>query len=156
VEIQQQFLTFELNSQVYGVPIGLVREINRISDTTPVPRTPIYIVGVMNLRGKVIPVVDMRLKLGMPKTESTKHTCVIVVEVKSGLVGAVVDKVQSVIELTQAQIEDPPDLGDEAEGFLLGMGNLQSHVAILLDLMKLFDRDGVVGALSTNQNKEAA
>ena len=155
MEKQKQFLSFELNSQLYGVPIGLVREINQISETTPVPKTPDYIVGVMNLRGKVIPVIDMRLKLGMPKAKATKETCVIVFEVKSGLVGAVVDKVQSVVDFTEEQIEAPPDLGGEAEAYLLGMGNLQTSVAILLDLIKLFERDGVVGDLARKQVEAA-
>src|SRR4051794_20245968 len=75
-----QYLTFVLNNRAYGVPIGTVREINRVSDITPVPQTATFVAGVMNLRGKVIPVVNLRLKLGMPQIEHTKETCIIVIE----------------------------------------------------------------------------
>lgn len=152
--MDQQYLTFELNSQLYGAPIGLVREINRIAETTPVPKTPDYLIGVMNLRGKVIPVIDMRLKLGMPVAEATKNTCVIVVETQSGLVGAVVDRVLSVVDFPPEQVEPPPKVALGSEEYLLGMGKFENQVAILLNLLKLFEKDGVVGGV--NLQTEAA
>jgi len=146
MSLNQQYLTFELNGQQYGAPIMLVREINRITETTPIPRTPVYVEGVMNLRGKVIPVINLRLKLGMSKGETNQHTCIIVVETPNGLVGAIVDKVFSVVEFRPEQLEAPPNVGSKEHLHLLGMGKLDERVVILLDLLKLFETDGVIDA----------
>ncbi|MEK6772383.1 MAG: chemotaxis protein CheW [Bdellovibrionota bacterium] len=141
-----QYLTFVLNSQLYGVPIGTVREINRLSEITPVPKTPSFVAGVMNLRGKVIPVVNLRSKLGFERTNNTKETCIIVIETVVGQVGMIVDSVRGVIELFTNQIEPTPNLGNSAETeFVLGMGKLENTVIILIDIVK---------ALSNNQLAE--
>ncbi len=141
-----QYLTFVLNSQLYGVPIGTVREINRLSEITPVPKTPSFVAGVMNLRGKVIPVVNLRSKLGFERTDHTKETCIIVIETIVGQVGMIVDSVRGVIELFANQIEPTPNLGNSAETeFVMGMGKLENTVIILIDIVK---------ALSNNQLAE--
>ncbi len=143
-----QYLTFVLNSQSYGVPIGTVREINRLSEITPVPKTPVFVAGVMNLRGKVIPVVNLRLKLGFVQTEHTKETCIIVIETLVGQVGMIVDSVRGVIELVSNQIEPTPNLGNSSETeFVMGMGKLENSVIILIDIVK---------ALSAAQLQELA
>lgn len=132
-----QYLTFMLNGQLYGVPIGTVREINRPSEITPVPRTPEYVAGVMNLRGKVIPVVNLRIKLGFKAVAHTKETCIIVIETTVGQVGMTVDSVSGVIELTSSQIEPTPNLGTSANTeFVLGMGKVENKVVILIDIVK--------------------
>jgi purine-binding chemotaxis protein CheW len=138
-----QYLTFVLNQQLYGVPIGTVREINRMSDITPVPKTPNYVAGVMNLRGKVIPVINLRTKLNFESISATKETCIIVIETQVGQVGMIVDSVSGVIELVSTQIEPTPNLGNTSETeFVLGMGKVENKVVILIDIVR---------ALSHNQ-----
>lgn len=138
-----QYLTFTLNAQLYGVSIGTIREINRVSEITPVPRTRAFVAGVMNLRGKVIPVVNLRMKLGFEAIGYTKETCIIVIETPLGQVGMIVDSVSGVIELAENQIEPTPNLGDISNSeFVLGMGKLENKVVILID---------IVGALSSQQ-----
>src|SRR5688572_15543782 len=105
-----QYLTFVLKSQPYAIPIGIVREINRIVDITPIPQTPEYVAGVMNLRGRVIPVVNLRLRFGFEETAHTRQTCIIVIEGANGEFGTIVDAVTGVVNLTATQIEPAPTL----------------------------------------------
>lgn len=151
-----QYLTFTLNSQLYGVPIGTVREINRLSDITPVPRTPAFVAGVMNLRGKVIPVLNLRLKLGFEQVPHTKETCIIVIETPVGQVGMTVDSVSGVIELVSSQIEPTPNLGNEAEtDFVLGMGKLESKVIILIDIVRALSQSQLQNLAEAAEPKSA-
>ena len=137
-----QYLTFYLKSQSYGVPIAAVREINQLSDIVQIPKTPNFVMGVMNLRGKVIPVVDLRLKFGMDKTPHTKETCIIVIETKLGQVGAVVDAVSEVVDLTNEQIGPAPVLGEEKElSFVKGMGKLNDTVIVLVDVVNALSKE---------------
>ncbi len=133
-----QYLTFVLSHQLYGVPIGAIREINRMSEITPVPKTPSFVAGVMNLRGKVIPVVNLRKKLNFEPIETTKETCIIVIEAFDGQVGMIVDSVSGVIELASNQIEPTPNLGNLVDTeFVLGMGKLENKVIVLIDIVKV-------------------
>ena len=137
-----QYLTFVLKGQTYGVPIGTVREINRVSEITPVPQTPPFVSGVINLRGKVIPVVNLRVKFGLEFAQYTKGTCVIVIEGSCGQVGIIVDAVNAVFELNANQIEPTPTLGDESKlAFITGMGKVDDHVIILLDVVEALSKD---------------
>lgn len=112
-----------------------VREINQLTEITAVPRTPSFILGVMNLRGKIIPVADLRAKFGMPKSEFGRQTCIVVIETDLGQVGMVVDEVNDVVELQAGQIEAPPKLGPADDmKFLMGIGKLQDRVLILVDI----------------------
>ncbi len=132
-----QYLTFHLKELLYGIPIGAVREINRVSEITPVPRTPAAVAGVMNLRGKVIPVVNLRTKLGLPTVEHTKATCIIVIDTPVGQVGMIVDSVSGVLELGAKQIEPTPDFGAGADTeFVLGLGKLEDRVVVLVDIVR--------------------
>lgn len=136
-----QYLTFHLRNQLYGLSIAVVREINRVSDIAPVPQTHPFVAGVMNLRGKIIPVVDLRLKFGFEKTQHTKETCVIVIEGESGQIGTIVDSVSGVIELDVGQIEPTPMMGDpEKLGFVIGMGKHDNKVIILVDAVYALSR----------------
>lgn len=149
-----QYLTFVLNQQLYGVPIGTVREINRMSDITPVPKTPDYVAGVMNLRGKVIPVINLRMKLNFNAVPTTKETCIIVIETPVGQVGMIVDSVSGVIELVSTQIEPTPNLGNPSETeFVLGMGKVENKVVILIDIVRALSNNQLV-ELSTLNEKE--
>jgi purine-binding chemotaxis protein CheW len=138
-----QYLTFMLKNQIYGVPISLVKEINRVTDITSVPQAPDYVAGVINLRGKIVPTIDLRRKFGMEPTEHTRSTCIIVLESQQGPVGVIVDSVSAVIDLTDSQIEPPPILGkDESSNYLIGMGKLENQVVILINILKSL-KDGV-------------
>src|ERR1700694_2125886 len=115
-----KYLTFLLGREQSSIRVLKVREIMGIQDITAVPQTPVYVKGVINLRGKVIPVVDLRLKFSLPEVEYTQRTCIIVVQVQSGsvslLTGIVVDEVSEVLNLAAGDIEDTPDFGDGSAG----------------------------------------
>jgi purine-binding chemotaxis protein CheW len=134
-----KYLTFELGNEEFGIQVLKVREIMGIQDITAVPQTPVYVKGVINLRGKVIPVVDLRRKFGLPEIEYTQRTCIIVVQVNAGkvgmLMGIVVDGVSEVLNLMAADIEDTPDFGEGvATPYLLGMAKIKGKVKILLEI----------------------
>lgn len=137
-----QYLTIRLKDQFYGVAIGTVREINQMGDIVPVPKTPEFVVGVMNLRGKVIPVVDLRLKFGLEKSSTTRETCIVVIDAEVGQVGVVVDAVNEVVELAAGQIEPPPLMGGDNElAFVKGMGKIDNKVIILIDIVNSLSKD---------------
>ncbi len=130
-----KFLTFILGSEVYGIEILKVREIIKLMDITTVPRTPDYLKGVINLRGKVIPIVDLRLKFTMPEIEHTQETCIIVVEVSQTSIGIIVDSVSEVSNIKSGEIEDAPHLGQDIDtNFILGLGKTKERIVILLDI----------------------
>ena len=123
-----KYLVFELGREEFGIRVLKVREIMGIQDITAVPQTPGHVKGVINLRGKVIPVVDLRLKFGLPEQDYTQRTCIIVVQVQGEgapvLMGIVVDGVAEVLNLAAADIEDTPDFGEGVTTpYLLGMAN---------------------------------
>jgi purine-binding chemotaxis protein CheW len=134
-----KYLTFHLANEEFGIQVMKVREIMGLQEITAVPHTPHYTKGVINLRGKVIPVVDLRLKFGMAAAEYTQRTCIIVTEVEEEagqlLIGALVDAVSEVLTLSEADIEDTPDFGGEVKTTgLLGMAKSKGKVKILLDI----------------------
>ncbi|MBC7740970.1 MAG: purine-binding chemotaxis protein CheW [Bdellovibrionaceae bacterium] len=137
-----QYLTFLLNSQNYGIPIGAVREINEFSEIIPIPRTPDFVIGVMNLRGKVVPVVDLRMKFGMERIQNTAQTCIIVIDTTIGQVGSVVDAVCEVVTLSSSQIEPPPVLGEASElRFVTGIGLQNEKLIILVDIVSALSKE---------------
>jgi len=132
-----KYLTFALGNEGYGIAIGNVREIIGVMEITHLPRTPHYLNGVINLRGAVIPVVDLRLKLGMEKVNQTRETCVIVVDIGDAGTGLIVDTVAEVVDITDDQIDPPPAFGPGADnGCILGMGKIKGRVHILLDIAR--------------------
>ena len=141
LEKEGKYLTFALGHEEYGLEILKVREINGYMDITAVPQTPMYVKGVINLRGQVIPVVDLRLKFGMEEAEITEQSCIIVVEIDAGnrqfQTGIVVDHVQEVLDIKSEQIEDSPEFGSVNTDFILGMGKIGETVKILLDIDKV-------------------
>lgn len=153
-----QYLTFQLMSEQYGVAIETVREINQYGEVTPVPRTPDYVKGVMNLRGKIIPVVNLRAKFGMDSQSNTRDTCIIVIDTQIGQVGMIVDSVKEVVDLQAAQIEPAPVLGNEkAMSFVRGMGKVDNRVVILVDIVAAFSSDqmGQMGNISGEPASES-
>ncbi len=142
----RQYLTFKLADEIFAVDVEKVREILELTNITKVPQTPDYMRGVINLRGSVVPVVDMRLKFGMPETETTVNTCIIVVEVLHGnevvVIGALADSVQEVFELEPGQIEPPPRIGTRFNtDFILGMGKNDSQFIMILNIDRAFTSD---------------
>jgi len=129
-----KYLTFFLSNEEYGLKILTVHEIIGLMPVTRVPRTPEFILGVINLRGKVIPVVDLRIRFAMPVTES-QDVCIIVVQVRGIQMGIVVDRVSEVVNIKDEEIEPPPSFGvDVPTDFLLGIGKSQGRVKMLLDI----------------------
>ena len=130
-----KYLTFVLGAEQYGVEIIKVREILGVLPITPMPQTPHYVKGVINLRGKVIPVVDTRTKFGMPEKGTTSETCIIVVDVDGKSIGLLVDTVKEVLNIAEEQIEDPPSFGTGADtDFVRGLGKIGDQVIILLGI----------------------
>ena len=141
-----KYLTFDLAEEEYGLEILRVREIIGMMDITPVPRTPEFVLGVINLRGKVIPVADLRTKFGLPYKEPDDRTCVIVVEVNNGdekvQMGIVVDRVNEVVDVKSQDIEPTPSFGVSLDtSFILGMAKVGKKVKILLDIDRVLSGD---------------
>jgi purine-binding chemotaxis protein CheW len=140
-----KFLTFFLAGEEYGIEILKVHEIIGLLPITRVPRTPGFIRGVINLRGKVIPVVDLRLKFGMESVAHTDETCIIVVQVRGAEMGIVVDKVSEVRDIASQDIEDAPSFGTDVNtDYILGIGKAEGKVKILLDIDKVLSTQEVV------------
>jgi len=143
-ELGGKYLTFMLAGEEHGLEILKVREIIGLMDITKVPQTPDFVEGVINLRGKVIPVIDLRAKFGLDRTEYDEETCVIVVDVGM-LMGIIVDTVQEVYDISAEDIEPPPRLGGAVDtSFILGMGKVNDGVKILLDIDKVLTSDELV------------
>ncbi len=142
----QQYVTFSLGDELFGVEVTRAREILSVSPVTKVPQTPEYLLGVINLRGQVVPVIDMRLKLGLPVSEETEDTCIIVVEVQVDgeaiIVGALADAVREVLEIRSDHIEPAPRLGTRLKtAFINGMGKVDEQFLILLNIDRVFSSD---------------
>lgn len=153
-----KYLTFLLGREEFAIQVLKVREIVGIQDITAVPHTPGCVKGVINLRGKVIPVVDLRLKFGLPEMDYTQRTCIVVVQVQSEsislLMGIVVDEVSEVLNLAAPDVEDTPDFGDNggsAASYLLGMAKVKGKVKILLDIDRVLCSRDLVGLDTLSQ-----
>jgi purine-binding chemotaxis protein CheW len=138
-----QYLTFKLADETFALDVAKVREILEQSNITKVPQTPEFMRGVINLRGSVVPVIDMRLKFGMTATEQTVNTCIIVAEVEMSdetiVLGALADSVQEVIEMEPEQIEAAPHIGTRLNtDFIKGMGKHDGRFIMILDIDKVF------------------
>jgi purine-binding chemotaxis protein CheW len=143
-----KYLTFAMDNEEYGLEILKVREIIGYMQITAIPKTPNYVKGIINLRGQVIPVVDLRLKFGMNAAEVTEETCIIVVEIHQAnqkfQTGIVVDRVKEVLDIDGDSIEDTPQFGSNVDAdFILGMGKVNGAVKILLDIDKVLGKGGV-------------
>ena len=141
-------LTFKLGEETYGIEILKVQEIMGMLTVTPLPRTPDYMRGVINLRGKVIPVIDLRLKFAMEAREYTRRTCIIVVQVQREraalIMGIIVDEVSEVLDVSAEQIEPPPSFGTDVDTeFILGIGKVGNRVMMLLDVDRVLKGEEV-------------
>jgi purine-binding chemotaxis protein CheW len=144
-----KYLSFMLLRESYGIPVLKVREIIRLVDITPIPQMPAFIRGVINLRGKIVPVMDLRLRLDLAGAEATERTCIVVVHVKlatgSGIhLGLVVDGVEEVMNLAAADIEETPEFGAKLDTkFLLGIAKVKGRVTALLDIDRVLAEAGL-------------
>jgi purine-binding chemotaxis protein CheW len=144
-----KYLTFMLGREEYGLPVLRVREIIKVMDITHVPQVAAHVLGVINLRGRVIPVIDLRLKFGLPPQEHTERTCIIVAEVDLGqatvMMGVVVDSVSEVMNVSASEIDETPDFGGQTTNdYLLGLAKVKGTVKILLDLNRVLGSDGTL------------
>jgi len=150
---RDKFLTFHIDSEEYGIEIRYVTEIIGIQKITPVPEMPLHLKGVINLRGKIIPVMDVRLRFKLEARAYDERTCVVVVNVRDSAVGLVVDRVAEVLDIPESQIEAASTLGrGKSNAFLSGIGKIGDQIKILLDVNRLlYDEDwsAIAGAHKT-------
>jgi purine-binding chemotaxis protein CheW len=147
----RQYLTFKLGNGIFATDVDKVREILDLTTITKIPRTPDFMAGVINLRGSVVPVVDLRLCFDMSKTESTRNTCIVVVEVtldnESTVIGALADSVEEVIDLDPDQIQPAPRIGTRIRtDFIKGMGKRDAQFIMFLDIDRVFSAEEIVAA----------
>jgi len=134
-----QLVTFRLGNEEFGIDIRKVQEINRMIDITRIPNAPPYVEGVVNLRGKIIPIVSLRTKLGLGEADRDKATRIMVVEIEGSILGFIVDSVSEVLRIQDPTIEAPPSVtGSNDSAYIEGVINLSDRILILLDLKVLF------------------
>lgn len=144
-----KYLTFLIGKEEYGIPILKAKEIIKMMDITSIPKTPQFMRGVINLRGKIIPIIDLRLKFRLEAREYTERTCIIVMEMllsqTKKQLGIVVDTVSEVVNFPKNELEPPPQYGTQLEtGYLTGMGKIKDKVVLLLDIEKAFNDEDLV------------
>ena len=145
----RQYLTFKLGNEIFATDVAKVREVLDLTTITQIPRTPDFMAGVINLRGSVVPVVDLRLCFEMSKTENTRNTCIVVVEVllenESTIIGALTDSVEEVIDLEPNQIQPAPRIGTQIKtDFIKGMGKRDTQFIIILDIDRVFSSEELI------------
>jgi purine-binding chemotaxis protein CheW len=157
------YLTFKLGEEQFGVHVGQVLNILEMTKITDVPKSPDYMKGVINLRGMVLPVIDTRVKFGLPETEYTNNTCIVVMDLDMDgdtvHIGAIVDEVLSVIEIEENQIEPPPSIGNKYQSeFIYGMAKVEEEFVMLLDMQKILSIDEMaeMSEMSEFENKGSA
>ena len=152
-----KYLTFFLDREEYGVEILKVQEIIGRMPITPVPLTSKYIRGVINLRGKIHPIMDLKIKFGMDETPMTDETCIIVIKTASMMMGVLVDKVSEVVNVASGDIEDTPSFGaDVNPEYLLGIGKTGGQVRLLLDIEKVITTADIINMkkVASGEDKE--
>ena len=138
--LKNRYLTFVLENEQYGVEILRVKEIIGYQTATHIPRTPAYVLGVLNLRGVIIPVIDLRTKLGMDKSEPSTYTAIIIAQIHGSSIGFVVDQVQEVAAFGEEEISDAPEFGSQTDtAYIAGVAKSEKRVVMLLNLECIFD-----------------
>jgi purine-binding chemotaxis protein CheW len=156
----RQYLTFKLGNETFGIDVAKVREVLDFTSITEIPRTPDFMSGVINLRGSVVPVVDLRLCFQMSKTERTRNTCIVVVEVmlegEATVIGALADSVEEVIDLEPDQIQPAPTIGTQIHtDFIKGMGKREAQFIMILDIDRVFSAEEVSAVRSVEASTPA-
>lgn len=155
------YLSFKLGNEEFASHVSKVLNILEMTRITEIPQAPYYMKGVINLRGMVLPVIDTRLKFGMPETIYTEKTCIVVMELQLDkdeekvFVGALVDEVMAVLELEKDQIQDPPSIGSKYESeFIYGMAKHDDNFIMLLDMEKAFSNEELIDLRAKTEEKE--
>ncbi|WP_447983458.1 chemotaxis protein CheW [Nitrospira sp. Nam74] len=150
-----QYLTFMLGDELYGVDILRVQEIKGYQKCTPIPNTPVFIKGVLNLRGTIVPIVDLRAKFNLPPVEATMFTVVIVVVVKDRIMGLIVDAVSEVMDIASADIQPPPMLGTNVDvSFISGLGRCGERLITILNIDHVLSLEELLHVGSTSEEIE--
>lgn len=137
-----RWVTFQLDKEMYGVNVMQVREVLRYSDIAPVPGAPAYVLGIINLRGNVVSVIDTRMRFGLPPAEITDNTRIMIIESERQTVGILVDSVAEVADINTKDIDDTPNVGtEESAKFICGVCNREDELLILIDLYKLLSEE---------------
>jgi purine-binding chemotaxis protein CheW len=157
-EAEDKHLLFRLGDEEYGVPIDRVQSIEELQKIVAVPDMPSYVRGVINLRGNVIPVVDLRLRFGMPARDYDDRTCIIIINASDRVVGFIVDTVSEVHQIPAKNIQEAPEFksGDGKEKFVTGLGTVEGEVKILLDIEQLVQKEEVPDATLSLEAKKLA
>lgn len=138
------YLTFHLEDEIYAIEISMVKEIIALMKTTKVPKMPSYIKGVMNLRGIIIPVIDLRLKFQMDEIEAKMHTAIIIIQIQGSNIGFIVDKVEEVISIESENLSEAPQFGTKIDtDFVKNVAQVDDYVIMILDLQKILDEDEI-------------
>lgn len=156
-----QYLTFRLGQEIFAIEVAKVREVLDLAPITAIPRTPEFMSGVINLRGSVVPVVDLRLCFEMAKTQNTRNTCIVVVEVlldnDSIVIGALADSVEEVVDLEPEQIQPPPRIGTRIRtDFIRGMGKRDTQFIMILDIDRVFSAEDMAMVRTQEPGKALA
>lgn len=141
-----EWVTFRLDDEKYGISVGMVIEVQKNTEIAPVPGAPHYVLGIINLRGNVVTVVDTRIRFGLPLQDADDATRIVIIERMGQLIGMVVDSVAEVVNLRESEIEYAPNVGnDESAKYIHGVSNQEDELLILIDLEKLFTAEEVLG-----------
>ncbi|MCK5241572.1 purine-binding chemotaxis protein CheW [bacterium] len=153
------YLTFSMSGEEYGIEILKVQGIIQKMEITPIPRLPDFVKGVINLRGKVIPIIDLRLRFGMPESDQGDRTCIIVVDLGNLEMGVIIDKVSEVVNFPALEIEKTPSFGVSLNtDFILGLGKSEKRVTILLDIQKVLTSEEInsLGSLPESHSNDSS
>ena len=140
-ELSNRYLLFRIDEAYYGLSLTSVREIISVPKITDIPGTPGYVKGIINLRGGVVPVIDVRLKFAMPEREYDSQTCIVVLDVHDTSVGLIVDRVSEVVTVEQSQLVAPPDMGDVVSNYLDSVSEIGDKIVLNIDCVKFLEQD---------------
>lgn len=138
-----QWVTYQLEDEFYGINVMQVQEVLRLTEIAPVPGAPSYVLGIINLRGNVVTVIDTRARFGLSAEEPTDSSRIIIVEVAGHVIGMLVDSVAEVVYLHQSEIDTAPNVSDDASRFIQGVCNRDKYLLILVDVNKLLDQEEI-------------
>ncbi|GAB4292996.1 MAG: chemotaxis protein CheW [Methylophaga sp.] len=138
-----QWVTYQLEDEYYGINVMQVQEVLRLTEIAPVPGAPSYVLGIINLRGNVVTVIDTRARFGLPSQEPTENSRIIIVEVSGHVIGLLVDSVAEVVYLHQSEIDTAPNVSDDSSRFIQGVCNRDKYLLILVDVNKLLDQEEI-------------
>ena len=138
-----QWVTYKLAEEVYGINVMQVQEVLRLTEITPVPGAPAYVLGIINLRGNVVTVIDSRIRFGLPVREATEESRIIITEVGGHVIGMLVDSVAEVVYLHQSDIDTAPNVSDDSSRFIQGVCNRDDYLLILVDVNKLLSQEEI-------------